>query len=92
MRSNQPPDPNSDSYWKQILRRLSQPQLRVMHFLGRGRPVVVGPGTAVKVDGRQVCRLETLESLERALLSRKDPKAGWVATAFGMQLVKVMGV
>ncbi|MHB1371954.1 MAG: hypothetical protein ACYCW7_17400 [Pseudomonadaceae bacterium] len=73
-------------------KRLSQTQLKVMKWLGNGWSALPGSGSAVMVNGRRICNVDTMQALERQGLVTKDEDRRWDATDHGKEFAKALGL
>lgn len=82
-------------------KRLTQPQLQVMKWLGKGWRSEAGAGQNVMVNGRKVCTMQTMHSLQKLGLVEVEPNTpisptgipwSWQATESGKALVKELGI
>lgn len=82
-------------------KRLTQTQLQVMKWLGKGWRSEAGAGQNVMVNGRKVCTMQTMQSLQKLGLVEVEPNTpisptgipwSWQATESGKALVKELGI
>lgn len=74
------------------MQKLSSAQRRVMSWVGKGWHGHVGAGSAVLVNGKRICNIDTMMSLMRAGLVTKDDQGCWSATDLGKKLVQDLGL
>lgn len=78
--------------------KLSDAQTRVMKWLGKGWTSVPGSGTAIHVNGKRVCNVDTMCALERLGLVEQMVIHGrkaigqWHATPAGKELTSRLGL
>jgi hypothetical protein len=72
--------------------RLSQTQLKVMRWVGKGWSALPGAGSAVMVNGRRVCNVDTMHALERHGLVQQDDARCWAATDQGKEFARSLGL
>jgi hypothetical protein len=82
-------------------KRLTQTQLQVMKWLGKGWRSEAGAGQNVMVNGRKVCTMQTMQSLQKLGLVEVETDTpisptgipwSWQATESGKALVKELGI
>lgn len=63
-----------------IEKKLSPVQHNVMTWLGKGWGAEPGSGSSIQINGKRVCNVDTMKSLERAGLVEQDEYRCWKAT------------
>ena len=63
--------------------KLTDAQKRVLKWTGHGWKTEPGPGSAVMVNGKRICNVDTMMALSRAGLADKDDMGCWYATGKG---------
>ncbi len=66
--------------------KLSEAQRRVMTWLGKGWEAQPGAGSALMVNGRRICNIDTMTTLARAGMVQRDDKSCWKATEAGRSI------
>lgn len=66
--------------------KLSEPQKRVMKWLGYGWKATRMSGIAFEVNGQKICNLDTLTALRHKGLVVEEKPNIWVATEEGRNL------
>lgn len=67
--------------------KLSPAQQRVMLWLSQGWGARVSHGSAVEINGKRVCNVDTMTALARMKLVERETRAPyWMATAEGRKL------
>jgi hypothetical protein len=67
--------------------KLTDAQQRVMLWLSQGWGARVSHGSAVEVNGKRICNVDTMSALERlGLVERESRPPYWMATAEGRKL------
>lgn len=72
--------------------KLSEPQKRVLKWLGRGWRAEQGSGTAVMVNGNRLCNVDTVNALKRMGYTENDNAGCWVATDLGKTVSRELGL
>lgn len=72
--------------------KLSVAQQRVMSCLGKGWSGLPGGGSAVLVNGKRMCNVDTMTALKRAGLVKQDEQRCWIATEEGKQIAESMNL
>lgn len=67
---------------------LSKPQARVMKWLGHGWKAVPITASTFEVNGKKICNIDTLYSLQRKGLVVEDDCKCWAATEEGKSLTR----
>jgi len=70
--------------------KLTDAQARVMKWIGKGWTGEPGAGSAVMVNGKRICNVDTMTALKRHGLVMQDELRRWVATAEGKALTKTL--
>ena len=72
--------------------RLSPTQQRVMKWLGKGWRTEPAAGSALNVNGKRICNLDTLNALQRlGLVNRLEPGV-WEASTLGRNVTAELGL
>lgn len=67
--------------------KLSPAQQKVMLWLSQGWSARVSHGSAVEINGKRICNVDTMTALVRlGLVERDSQPPYWMATAEGMKL------
>lgn len=66
--------------------KLSTAQSRVMLWLSQGWGARVSHGSAVEINGKRVCNVDTMATLTRLGLVERDSSTYWHATEAGKKL------
>lgn len=74
------------------MHKLTEAQKRVMRWLGKGWRTNPGPGSAVMVNGKRICNIDTMMALYRAGLASKDEQGCWSATESGKTIAAQLGL
>lgn len=68
--------------------KLTAPQARVMKMLGHGWTATPITASTFQVNGKKICNIDTLFSLQRKGLVAQDEKKCWSATEEGKSLTR----
>lgn len=68
---------------KPPVKKLTDAQKRVMKWIGRGWQTEPGAGSAIHVNGKRICNVDTMMSLQRLGLASKVDEYHWAATPAG---------
>ena len=63
--------------------KLSETQRKVLKWLGHGWAGQPGVGSAIMVNGKRICNVDTMMSLQRAGYVEEDSQRCWKATSSG---------
>lgn len=74
------------------MQKLTEAQKRVMKWVGHGWSTEPGPGSAVMVNGKRICNVDTMMALRRVGLVTKDALGCWTATADGKTITAHLGL
>lgn len=72
--------------------KLTQAQMRVMKWLGKGWEVQPGAGSSMMVNGQRLCNIDTMMALYRQGLATQDEKRCWRATESGKTVASALGL
>jgi len=68
--------------------KLTQAQMRVMKWLGKGWEAQPGAGSSLLVNGQRICNTDTMMALYRQGLAAQDDKRCWRATESGKTIAR----
>lgn len=71
---------------------LTEAQKRVMSWIGKGWTARRSHGTAIEMNGKRVCNVDTMMALYRKGLAQQTQDGTWVATESGKNLVGELGL
>lgn len=72
--------------------KLTQAQLRVMKWLGKGWEAQPGSGSSLLVNGQPLCNIDTMMALYRQGLAAQDDQRCWRATESGKKIARELGL
>lgn len=78
--------------------KLTDAQRRVMKWLGHGWETEPGAGTAIHVNGKRICNVDTMTALERygfveqMTLGGRKLAGQWKATSAGKSITEELGL
>lgn len=75
-----------------MVMKLTQAQMRVMKWLGKGWEAQPGAGSSLVVKGLRICNTDTMMALYRQGLATQDDKRCWRATESGKTVARELGL
>lgn len=74
------------------MHQLTDAQKRVLKWIGHGLRTSLGAGSALMVNGKRVCNLDTMKALQRAGLVSEVQPGCWAATEQGPAVTEQLGL
>lgn len=74
------------------MQKMTEAQRRVMRWVGKGWRAQPGAGSAIIVNGRRICNVDTMMVLYRRGLVSKDEQGCWSATPSGRTITSELAL